>query len=100
MTNIKQIAYRKYIDDWKADYIAPLVEHETGNQYTEYVRDCEDMDEIPKPFDEWVGRNGFKGKYYRTFEDFLSHEFKDEQYMKSLLAPDEIIEYSKIIAKA
>lgn len=94
---IQEIAYKRYKEEWKSEHVTPYDEHKVGNEYKEYIQDCAAMDEIPDSVDKWIDRYGYGTKSYKSFDNFLRTLYKDKEYIRSILPPDNYAEYLQTI---
>lgn len=82
--DICQIAYKKYQHDWMISH--HIDETVVNKTIQEYVADIAE-DEVP--FSEWLFERGFGGSLWACYDEFLSAEYQDKEYMKTLLTDDE-----------
>lgn len=90
--DIKQKAYEKYQLDWMASHGKSL------DDLVDCVQAWWEDDETrefcsPKTAFADFEKAGFDGEIWACFDEFLEIEYRDMEYMGSLLNPDEYIEY-------
>ena len=85
---IQRLCYELYKIDWKRSHmITPDVEMNMLKDYHKGMVD--DLEEYS--YDDYIEEFGYNGELYVCFEEFLDAEFRDEEYMSSLLEDNELI---------
>jgi hypothetical protein len=85
----EKAAYEAYKADWIASHISPERMTETFKEYTAALMEQfenSDWDACSHyTFEEFLDEQGYQGELYVCFEEFLGAEFRDYDYMTSLL---------------
>lgn len=91
--DIERISYRKYQWNWLMSHnylFSDLVD--IANEWlAERLSNSEYEDSLS----EFIYEYGFHGELWACFDEFLSTEFQDKEFMKRLLSEDEYAEYLK-----
>lgn len=89
ISNISELAYELYKIDWMRR-ISPERQMDSIKDYYDDKRMDPDDD---SDYDDVLFEFGFDGEFYVCFEEFLDNEYRDKDYMKSLLNEDQYKEY-------
>lgn len=84
MMSIDELCYRLYKIDW--------LERIGTERRLEVLRDYFEEGE-GEPYSEYFDERGYQGEIYAGYEEFLDNEFKDEEYMDSLLKREGLKEH-------
>lgn len=85
--NILLIAYEKYRLDWMKRH---------NHTITELIRALDQMQsDLPEEsvsdlFDNFDNNYGFDGELWACFDEFMETEFRDDEYMATILTPEEL----------
>lgn len=90
--DIKKNAYEKYKLRWMIDHGYTLADLMVAMQpiYENYEIINIDLYSL---FIDWESDAGFNGSIWACYEEFLQNEFLDDDYMRSLLLPEEWMDY-------
>lgn len=84
MGSIRKIAYEKYKLDW-------LMRH--GYSLTDLIREVNSLQDefisTKQAYLAFVNEYGFNGEIWSCYNEFLDNEYKDKEYIKSILNPQE-----------
>lgn len=78
---IRPLIYELYKTDWLRR-ISPERKMNAIKDYYEYL----DSEHDNPSFEDYINEFGYDGEIYACFEEFLDSEYKDENYIKSLLS--------------
>ena len=88
--NIRKLAYQLYIIHWKHEHITPEIEMDAWKNYFE---DTDDDDLEDQSFEDYLWDCGYsEGTLFVCFEEFLSAEYHDKDFIKGLLDNEKLIE--------
>lgn len=91
--DIRELAYTIYKINW--------MRHISAEQMSDIVKDyfdeCQSLrDEGIMPdqtLDEYIEERGFSGQIYVCFDEFMQSEYKDREYIQSLLSESQFKQY-------
>lgn len=85
---IEKLCYELYKLDWKHSHgITKDIEMDSIKDYYEGLVDSD----TTYSYNDYLEEFGYDGEIYVCFEEFLTSEYQDSCYMKSLLNNDELI---------
>ena len=87
--NIKWLAYTLYKIDWLRRISPERMMDFVKNWYDDRKIDANDTSTLQEIYDEF----GFDGESYACYEEFLDAEYRDKEYIKSLLNESQYKEY-------
>lgn len=89
-SNLREIAYQRYQLKWMLEHGKSLEDLKNklldGEQF---IKDCGDKATVSGAWDEFE-EYGFDGEIYACYDEFLDNEFRDVDYMKTLLNKEEM----------
>lgn len=87
MTDISKIAYEKYKLDWMLSHGHTLKDliYELDLIQSELIQNEMEGESIASMFDDWEYGYGFSSEIWACYDEFLNAEFRDKNYMRSLL---------------
>jgi hypothetical protein len=80
------MAYEMYKLQWRISHIPPEAEIEVMRDYLENLKCSCDL----YPFDEYLDEFGYFEELYCCYDEFISNEYEDKEYMKELLNSDDL----------
>lgn len=84
--DVEKVAYELYKQDWVCKHISPEEQLSTMLRYYECVQMCVEDNYPIESYEEWLSDVGYGAcSLYAYFDEFLCHEFQDEEYMKGLI---------------
>ena len=82
---IKQLCYELYKIDWKKQYQVNEVSY-----IKDYYKGLVDNFSV-YTYNDYLNEFGYNGEYYASYEEFLTAEYYNLDYITSLLNDDELI---------
>lgn len=79
--NIKDLCYELYKLDWERNHINPQIKSDSlKNFYEESINTY-----YYSSYEEYLFDTGYNGEIYACYDEFIDNEYKDEEYIYSLL---------------
>ncbi len=89
---ISMLCYELYKVDWKHRHmITADREMDSIKDYYEGLADMDDMDDAEYTYNDYLEEFGYDGELYVCYEEFLENEYRDGDYMCSLLDNEKLI---------
>ena len=89
--NIANLCYELYKIDWMSRISSERQINALCRYYDIII--TEELSTIEYPFTKYLNEYGYGGEIYVCFNEFYDCEFKDVEYMKSLLTDDLFKDY-------
>lgn len=88
---ISEIAYELYKMNWVNYHVSHELQLSTYREYVLYRHECIMNDDECDSFDEWILDYGYNGFLYVCYEEFMDCEYRESEYMETLLGDEELI---------
>ena len=89
---VKELCYELYKIDWKYSHnITNEIEMYSIKNYYNFLI-SENFDSTVYTFDDYIEHYGYNEELYVCYEEFLSNEYLEEDYIKDLLDDGELFE--------
>lgn len=92
---IANLCYELYKVDWE-DRISTEQKKQKLREYYDEITE-NDIDPMDYLYEDFLNEYGYDGDYPVCFQEFLSAEFLDNEYMRSLLNDKQYDEYKEYI---
>ena len=89
MFDVSEMVYALYVQNWIDENTTAEMRLQNIREYYSYCQECLAEDEDPESYEDWLFESGFHGSLYVCYDEFCDAEYRDEDFVRSLLCNNE-----------